>query len=106
MEAIISNGRLQLAGDLTVPANARGFVIFAHGSGSSKDSARNLNVARTLRGAGLATLLFDLLTSAEAVDRENVFDIPRLAGRLILASHSQLYGIRQNVFRDSFGDRC
>src|ERR1700682_2683652 len=56
---------VQLAGDLTVPEGAQGIVLFAHGSGSSRQSPRNQFVARQLAGAGLATLLFDLLTPEE-----------------------------------------
>lgn len=75
-----------LAGDLTVPADARGVVVFAHGSGSSRHSPRNVAVARTLNAAGLGTLLIDLLTEAEEANRGNVFDIPLLAGRLRAAT--------------------
>ena len=57
-------------------------MVFAHGSGSSRHSPRNQFVARQLNAAGLATLLFDLLTPAEALDRANVFDIELLADRL------------------------
>jgi pimeloyl-ACP methyl ester carboxylesterase len=57
-------------------------VVFAHGSGSSRLSPRNQFVARQLHARGLATLLFDLLTDDEALDRRNVFDIPLLARRL------------------------
>jgi pimeloyl-ACP methyl ester carboxylesterase len=71
-----------LEGTLAVPAGARASVIFAHGSGSSRLSPRNRQVAAALNEAGLATLLFDLLTPAEAADRANVFDIPLLAERL------------------------
>ncbi len=71
-----------LAGDLTVPPKPRGLVIFAHGSGSSRLSPRNREVAATLNEAGLATLLFDLLTDEEGRRRELVFDIPLLARRL------------------------
>ena len=71
-----------LAGDLTLPAKPRGVVIFAHGSGSSRLSPRNREVAGTLNQAGLATLLFDLLTEEEGRRRELVFDIPLLARRL------------------------
>jgi pimeloyl-ACP methyl ester carboxylesterase len=60
----------------------QGLVIFAHGSGSSRLSPRNREVAATLNDAGLATLLFDLLTDAEGGRRELVFDIPLLARRL------------------------
>lgn len=72
-----------LAGDLIVPPNARGLVIFAHGSGSSRLSPRNQSVADRLNAHGFATLLFDLLTVAEAEDRRNVFDIPLLAERVL-----------------------
>ena len=75
----------QLPGDLTVPAEAHGLVIFAHGSDSSRHSPRNQYVAKVLNDSDLATLLFDLLTSEEAADRRNVFDIPLLAERLIAA---------------------
>jgi pimeloyl-ACP methyl ester carboxylesterase len=72
-----------LAGDLRLANPARGVVIFAHGSGSSRMSPRNLQVARALSDAGMTTLLFDLLTEAEAADRSNVFDIDLLARRLV-----------------------
>lgn len=75
-------GSARLAGTLTVPAGAQGIVIFAHGSGSSRQSPRNRRVARILTQAGLGTLLFDLLTPAEELHRANVFDIALLAGRL------------------------
>ncbi len=75
-----------LSGDLRMPPAARGLVIFAHGSGSSRLSPRNIQVASALNGAGLATLLFDLLTDPEAAVRENVFDIPLLAQRLVAAT--------------------
>ena len=57
-----------LEGDLTVPEQARGLVVFAHGSGSSRRSPRNRFVAEVLRTAGLATLLFDLLTTEEETE--------------------------------------
>ena len=63
-------------------APARGIVLFAHGSGSSRLSPRNAFVAEALQRAGIATLLFDLLTDHEASSRANVFDIPLLADRL------------------------
>lgn len=72
----------RLAGTLTMPADARALVLFAHGTGSSRHSPRNRAVAAALHQAGLGTLLFDLLTSAEEADRANVFDIELLAGRL------------------------
>jgi len=73
---------IALAGDLRMPAGARGLVIFAHGSGSSRLSPRNRAVAAALGDAGLATVLFDLLTEHEADRRELLFDIPLLARRL------------------------
>lgn len=73
---------VNLAGTLTVPEGADGLVIFVHGSGSSRFSPRNRFVAEELSTAGLGTLLFDLLTSAEEGDRRLVFDIELLAGRL------------------------
>jgi putative phosphoribosyl transferase len=79
-----------LEGDLTIPEGATGIVVFAHGSGSSRHSSRNLQVARGLQEAGLATLLFDLLTAEEgAVDdrtREHRFDIDLLTDRLVRAT--------------------
>ncbi len=75
-------GVVRLAGYLTVPENAPGIVVFAHGSGSSRHSPRNRYVAGVLNEAGLSTLLFDLLTPEEEADRANVFDIGLLAGRL------------------------
>lgn len=82
-------GDTRLEGDLTIPPDARGIVIFAHGSGSGRFSPRNRAVARALVEAGLATLLMDLLTEAEeAVDVTTGhlrFDIPLLAQRVIVA---------------------
>jgi len=72
-----------LVGHLTVPAQAAGLVLFVHGSGSSRRSPRNRLVAESLNHAGLGTLLFDLLTPAEELDRGNVFDVELLAGRLL-----------------------
>ena len=81
--------RSAIHGDLAVPEGARGLVVFAHGSGSSRLSPRNRQVASFLRGRGLATLLFDLLTDAEeAVDARTGqlrFDMDLLAVRLDLA---------------------
>ena len=75
-----------LDGILGLPRPAGGIVLFAHGSGSGRFSPRNNYVAAALRSAGLATLLYDLLTEAEAADRRNVFDIELLAERLALAT--------------------
>ena len=80
-------GEADLVGDLGVPAHAKGFVMFAHGSGSSRLSPRNRFVAGALQDAGLATLLIDLLTVQEDyVDRQTMefrFNIELLAERLI-----------------------
>ena len=73
---------LGLGGTLRVPRGASALVTFAHGSGSSRFSPRNKTVAQGLNESGMATLLFDLLTTEEESDRANVFDIPLLAGRL------------------------
>jgi putative phosphoribosyl transferase len=73
-------------GDLTIEDEPRGVVAFAHGSGSSRLSPRNRQVAQTLNSDGFATLLFDLLTPEEELDRENVFDIPLLGRRLAAAT--------------------
>ena len=79
------SGGAAVAGDLTLPQQATGLVIFAHGSGSSRMSARNRQVAQRLQQAGLATLLLDLLTQAEETDRRNVFDIGLLSSRVRIA---------------------
>ena len=82
-------GDVEVDGDLAVPDRARGVVLFAHGSGSSRHSPRNRQVAAALQRAGYATLLTDLLTADEdALDqrtREHRFDIGLLAGRLTAA---------------------
>ena len=79
-----------LHGDLVVPRDAKGIILFAHGSGSSRFSPRNRAVAETLREGGLATLLLDLLTRDEeqvdATTREHRFDIELLATRLASAT--------------------
>ena len=72
-----------LAGALRIPAGAAALVVFAHGSGSSRLSPRNMAVAEGLNEQGMATLLSPLLTLEEEVDRANVFDIPLLAERVI-----------------------
>ncbi len=71
-----------LSGDLVLPAGAAGLVVFAHGSGSSRHSPRNRHVAEILDRAGIGTLLFDLLTAEEELDRALVFDIALLGRRL------------------------
>lgn len=79
----INLGGLVLKGNLTVPENAIGIVIFSHGSGSSRLSPRNNFVAEVLQEKGLATLLFDLLTENEDRIYENRFNIDLLTLRLI-----------------------
>ena len=92
----IPAGPVELAGNLSVPEEAEGVVLFAHGSGSSRYSPRNRHVARALGKAGLATLLIDLLTpDEEEADRESGhlrFDVGLLARRLARATH----WLRQN----------
>ena len=90
-----------LSGTLTIPENTTALVLFAHGSGSSRHSPRNQFVARTLNGARLGTLLFDLLTSEEeALDihtREHRFNISLLAERLV---HATKWARQQKETRD------
>lgn len=86
-DVVVHAGPVRLGGHLTLPAGARGVVVFAHGSGSSRHSPRNRYVASVLVRAGLGALLFDLLTDAEERHRANVFDIELLAGRLADATH-------------------
>jgi len=81
-EVVVHAGGIRLAGHLTVPEVCSGLVVFAHGSGSSRHSPRNRFVAAALNSAALGTLLFDLLTADEEVDRAAVFDIELLADRL------------------------
>jgi len=89
-EVEICAGRAVLSGSLNIPEDASALALFAHGSGSSRHSPRNQFVARTLNEAGLATLLFDLLTQEEdAIDmqtRELRFNIHLLAERLVHAT--------------------
>lgn len=81
----IKEGRIILEGILGLPADPRGAVVFAHGSGSGRLSPRNNFVASYIQRVGLATLLLDLLTDEEANDRRKVFDIDLLADRLLMA---------------------
>src|ERR1044072_5037691 len=87
----IRSGAVMLQGDLIIPTGTQGLVLFAHGSGSSRHSPRNQFVARTIRTAGVGTLLFDLLTpDEEAMDvytRRLRFDIGLLAERLVNATY-------------------
>lgn len=102
----VANGHL--AGVLSVPAHARGLVVFAHGSGSSHRSSRNRFVADRLGEAGLATALVDLLTEQEGRDRSLVFDIGFLTERLVqltawLRSRPELSTLELGFFGASTG---
>ncbi len=101
-------GSPALPGDLVIPAQALGLVVFAHGSGSGRLSPRNQWVARALQQAHLATLLFDLLTEEEARDRRLVFDIDLLAQRVVESihwteHHPELAHLRLGLFGASTG---
>ena len=111
-EVQIRAGRAVLSGSLHIPEGAAALVLFAHGSGSSRHSPRNQFVANTFNDAGLATLLFDLLThEEEAVDtqtRELRFNIDLLAERLVEATkwakqQSQTRDLRTGYFGSSTG---
>lgn len=82
---------VELEGELVVPADPVGIALFAHGSGSSRHSPRNRLVAVRLHGSAIGTLLFDLLTRHEELDRANVFDV-ELLGRRLHAVASWLRG--------------
>jgi dienelactone hydrolase len=108
----VSAAGVTLEGSLGVPEGARGVVLFAHGSGSSRHSSRNRHVAGELRRAGLGTLLIDLLTAdEEAVDlqtRHLRFDIPLLADRLAgatewLGAQPETNGLPVGLFGASTG---
>lgn len=110
--ARIEAGEAVLAGDLTVPDHATGLVIFAHGSGSGRDSPRNRAVALALERVPFATLLVDLLTSAEEqldrVTAELRFDIPLLADRVTAAidwaqAHASVSALPIGLFGASTG---
>jgi dienelactone hydrolase len=83
----IPDGQTRLSGELHVPPDATGIVLFAHGSGSSRFSPRNTYVANVLQQQNMGTLLFDLLTSEEDQDYSARFDIALLARRLIAATN-------------------
>jgi len=111
-EMQIQMGPAVLSGNLNIPRDAVALVLFAHGSGSSRNSPRNQFVARTLNDAGLATLLFDLLApEEEAIDmrtREHRFNIGLLAGRLVHATRwarqqKQTRDLRMGYFGSSTG---
>src|SRR5256885_17185497 len=89
-EVRIPSGGVVLEGELSIPQEARGVALFAHGSGSSRHSPRNQYVAQVIRDAGIGTLLFDLLTPREEEEDSETghlrFDIPMLARRLVDAT--------------------
>ena len=108
----ITAGSLLLNGELKIPENATGVVLFVHGSGSSRHSPRNQYVARVIRSSGVGTLLFDLLTrEEEEIDnytREFRFDINLLARRLVgatkwLAGETETSHLRPGYFGASTG---
>jgi putative phosphoribosyl transferase len=104
----ISTDSIELEGSLEIPDCPVGVVLFAHGSGSSRLSPRNVYVASMLRRRGIGTLLFDLLTEREAQDREKVFDIELLASRLLAATNwvreqSEARGLSIGYFGASTG---
>jgi pimeloyl-ACP methyl ester carboxylesterase len=104
----VTIGQKRFEGDVVLPRKAKGLVIFAHGSGSSRFSPRNTHVAHELEVRGLGTLLLDLLTEREAYDRRNVFDIPLLAGRMVEAvrfarGDTELSSLRIGLFGASTG---
>ncbi|HTT12567.1 MAG TPA: dienelactone hydrolase family protein [Burkholderiaceae bacterium] len=104
----VTIGPQRLPGELVVPRDAAGLVVFAHGSGSSRLSPRNVFVAAELQARGLGTLLFDLLTESEAEDRANVFDIGLLGARVSAAldwidERADLARLRVGLFGASTG---
>ena len=112
LATVIPAGDATLNADLRMPPRAKGLIVFAHGSGSSRFSVRNRQVAEFLDDRGFATLLLDLLTRAEeAVDAQTAryrFDIPRLAMRVCAASdwtrnHADLRGLPIGCFGASTG---
>ena len=110
-EVRVAAGPVSVAGHLTIPEHPTGVVVFAHGSGSSRHSPRNRYVADVLNGAGLATLLFDLLTPEEERNRANVFDIELLARRLVdvtgwLAGQPDTASLPVGYFGASTGRGC
>lgn len=111
-EGRIPSGQTALHGELIIPLQARGIVLFAHGSGSGRNSSRNQQVARDFRQAGLGTLLFDLLTAEEgAADmktRHLRFDVALLGDRLVdatnwIAGRSETSHLRIGYFGASTG---
>lgn len=95
---------VSLEGQLTVFPKMKAIIIFAHGSGSSRKSPRNMQVASDLNSKGFGTLLFDLLTEEESVNRKNVFDIDFLSKRLVAVTNwLQHQNVAHNVPIGFFG---
>ncbi|MBS1972620.1 MAG: erythromycin esterase family protein [Bdellovibrionales bacterium] len=89
-EMVFRDGDAELKADLQLVEEMKGVVVFAHGSGSSRQSPRNKYVAQELNKAGYGTLLADLLTEKEASDRKNVFDIDLLVQRVLKATDTMM----------------
>lgn len=107
-EVKIKIDSILLEGSLIVPADASGIIVFAHGSGSSRFSPRNMFVAEKLREAGMGTMLIDLLTEKEDKVYERRFDIDLLAKRLLkvvswLTGKSQTKDLPIAIFGASTG---
>ncbi|VVN82282.1 dienelactone hydrolase family protein [Pseudomonas fluorescens] len=109
---ILDLADVELAADLRLPANPTGLVVFVHGSGSSRSSPRNQQVAQSLGGRGLGTLLFDLLTEPEQhvdyLTGELRFDIALLSRRLVavidwIGRSAELQSLRIGLFGASTG---
>jgi len=104
----ISEGATRLDGELILPSDAQGIVVFAHGSGSSRFSPRNNYVAKVIQDRGLGTLLFDLLTRQEDQDYATRFEISLLTQRLLAATtwlktETKTSGLRIGYFGASTG---
>ena len=107
-EVTISLDDITLKANLVIPDDARGIVIFSHGSGSSRFSSRNNYVADVLNNQNIATLLVDLLSPAEDNESENRFNIPLLTGRLVkvtewIRRNDQLKNLPPGYFGASTG---
>lgn len=104
----LDEGKIRLPGTLILPTGTQALVIFAHGSGSSRKSPRNIAVAQVLQAAGIGTLLFDLLSPAEDREYATRFDIELLSARLAGAtrwvrSQPSLGGLAPGYFGASTG---
>lgn len=104
---MISLEDVQLKAILGLPTKVKAMIVFAHGSGSGRLSPRNKFVSRVLQNASLGTLLLDLLTEKEELDRENVFDIQLLASRLVAVknwlANQSIYPVMKTLAIGYFG---